>query len=136
MGLGSTISPRKSPTRHKWTLIHVRLFMVTVLVKGGASLIRFNQGRRRRAFPYRAYVIVSGDHAVVLWVYRKVRNGVPWHLRGVDAFTVRDGKVPWFEPIPVLASAALNACGTFYGIVTRWFFCVIRSATAMRHGRG
>jgi ketosteroid isomerase-like protein len=38
-------------------------------------------------------VIVSGTRAVVPWVYRKMRNGQPWHLRGVDIFTVRDGKV-------------------------------------------
>ena len=38
-------------------------------------------------------MIVSGDRAVVRWVYRKIRNGQPWHLRGVDVFTVRDGKV-------------------------------------------
>jgi ketosteroid isomerase-like protein len=38
-------------------------------------------------------VIVCGDRAVVRWVYRKLRNGQPWHLRGVDVFTVRDGKV-------------------------------------------
>lgn len=38
-------------------------------------------------------VIISGDRAVVRWIYRKVRNGRPWHLRGVDVFTVRDGKV-------------------------------------------
>lgn len=38
-------------------------------------------------------VIVSGNRAVVPWVYRKMRNGQPWHLRGVDIFTVRDGKV-------------------------------------------
>jgi ketosteroid isomerase-like protein len=38
-------------------------------------------------------IIVSGNRAVVRWVYRKVRNGQPWHLRGVDVFTVRDGKV-------------------------------------------
>lgn len=38
-------------------------------------------------------VIISGDRAVVLWVYRKQRNGQPWHIRGVDVFTVRDGKV-------------------------------------------
>ena len=38
-------------------------------------------------------VIVSGDRAVVRWVYRKLRNGQPWHLRGVDVFTVRDGRV-------------------------------------------
>ncbi len=38
-------------------------------------------------------VIISGNRATVLWVYRKMRNGQPWHLRGVDVFTVRDGKV-------------------------------------------
>jgi ketosteroid isomerase-like protein len=38
-------------------------------------------------------VIVSGDRAVVRWVYRKLRNGQPWHVRGVDVFMVRDGKV-------------------------------------------
>lgn len=38
-------------------------------------------------------VIISGDRAVVRWVYRKLRNGQPWHLHGVDVFTVRDGKV-------------------------------------------
>jgi ketosteroid isomerase-like protein len=38
-------------------------------------------------------MIISGDRAVVRWVYRKLRNGEPWHLRGVDVFTVRDGKV-------------------------------------------
>jgi len=38
-------------------------------------------------------MIVTDDRAVVRWVYRKSRNGQPWHLRGVDVFTVRDGKV-------------------------------------------
>ena len=38
-------------------------------------------------------VIVSGSQSVVQWVYRKKRDGQPWHLRGVDIFTVRDGKV-------------------------------------------
>src|SRR6476660_362316 len=38
-------------------------------------------------------IIVTGDRAVVRWVYRKQRNGQPWHLRGVDVFRVRDGKV-------------------------------------------
>jgi ketosteroid isomerase-like protein len=38
-------------------------------------------------------MIVSGDRAIVRWVYRKLRNGQPWRLRGVDVFTVRDGKV-------------------------------------------
>jgi steroid delta-isomerase-like uncharacterized protein len=38
-------------------------------------------------------VIVSDDRAVVRWIYRKQRNGQAWHIRGVDVFTVRDGKV-------------------------------------------
>lgn len=38
-------------------------------------------------------MFVCGDRAVVCWVYRKMRNGQPWHLRGVDVFTVREGKV-------------------------------------------
>jgi ketosteroid isomerase-like protein len=38
-------------------------------------------------------VIVCGDRAVVCWVYRKLRKGQPWHLRGVDVFTIRNGKV-------------------------------------------
>jgi ketosteroid isomerase-like protein len=38
-------------------------------------------------------IIVADDRAVVRWVYRKIRNGQPWHLRGVDIFTVRDGRV-------------------------------------------
>ena len=38
-------------------------------------------------------IIVAEDRAIVRWVYRKTRNGQPWHLRGVDIFTVRDGKV-------------------------------------------
>jgi ketosteroid isomerase-like protein len=38
-------------------------------------------------------MIVCGDRAIVLWVYRKMRGGQPWHLRGVDVFTVRDGKI-------------------------------------------
>jgi ketosteroid isomerase-like protein len=38
-------------------------------------------------------VIASGDRAVIRWIYRKLRNGQPWHLRGVNIFTVRDGKI-------------------------------------------
>jgi ketosteroid isomerase-like protein len=38
-------------------------------------------------------MIVCGDRAVVCWIYRKLRNGQPWHLRGVDVFTIRDEKV-------------------------------------------
>ena len=38
-------------------------------------------------------VIVAGDRCTVRWIYRKMRDGKPWHLRGIDVFTVRDGKV-------------------------------------------
>lgn len=38
-------------------------------------------------------MIVAGDRCVVRWVYRKMKDGKPWHLRGVDVFRVRDGKV-------------------------------------------
>lgn len=38
-------------------------------------------------------IIASADRAVVRWVYHKIRNGQPWHLRGVDIFTVGEGKV-------------------------------------------
>ena len=38
-------------------------------------------------------VLVCGDRCVVSWIYRKPRDGRPWHLRGVDIFTVRDGKI-------------------------------------------
>ena len=38
-------------------------------------------------------IIVSGNRATVLWTYHKMRDGQPWHIRGVDVFTVRDGKV-------------------------------------------
>jgi len=37
--------------------------------------------------------IVSGDRCTVRWIYRKTRDGKPWHLRGIDVFTVRDGKI-------------------------------------------
>ncbi len=37
--------------------------------------------------------IVMGDRCIVRWVYRKMKNGKPWHLRGVDVFKVREGKV-------------------------------------------
>ena len=38
-------------------------------------------------------IVVAGDRCTVRWVYRKMRDGKPWHLRGIDVFTVRDGKV-------------------------------------------
>lgn len=38
-------------------------------------------------------IFATGDRCVVRWVYRKTKEGQPWHLRGVDIFKVRDGKV-------------------------------------------
>lgn len=38
-------------------------------------------------------VFAADDRCVVRWVYRKTKEGKPWHLRGVDVFKVRDGKV-------------------------------------------
>jgi ketosteroid isomerase-like protein len=38
-------------------------------------------------------IFAAGDRCVVRWVYRWVRDGQPGHVRGVDLFRVRDGKV-------------------------------------------
>ena len=38
-------------------------------------------------------IVEAGDRVTVRWVYRKMRDGKPWHLRGIDLFTVRDGKI-------------------------------------------
>jgi ketosteroid isomerase-like protein len=65
-------------------------------VEGKAAVVEFWRGwfpRNPDAHFDAEEMIVSGNRATVLWVYRKVRNGQPWHLRGVDVFTVRDGKV-------------------------------------------
>lgn len=37
--------------------------------------------------------IAAGNKVTVRWIYRKLRDGKPWHLRGIDVFTVRDGKI-------------------------------------------
>src|ERR1700686_2142263 len=65
-------------------------------INGKAAVVEFWRGwfvRNPDARFEAEEVIVSGSRATVLWVYRKMRNGQPWHLRGVDVFTVRDGKV-------------------------------------------
>jgi len=65
-------------------------------IEGKAAVVEFWRGwfvRNPDARFEAEEVIVSGSRATVLWVYRKTRNGQPWHLRGVDVFTVRDGKV-------------------------------------------
>ena len=65
-------------------------------IEGKAAVAEFWRGwfgRNSDAKFEAEEMIVSGDRAVVRWVYRKMRNGQPWHIRGVDVFTVRDGKV-------------------------------------------
>ena len=65
-------------------------------IEGKAAVVEFWQGwfaRNPDARFEAEEVILSGSRAVVRWVYRKVRKGQPWHLCGVDIFTVRDGKV-------------------------------------------
>jgi ketosteroid isomerase-like protein len=65
-------------------------------IEGKAAVVEFWRGwfaRNADAQFDAEEMIVSGDRAVVRWIYRKMRNGQPWHIRGVDIFTVRDGKV-------------------------------------------
>jgi ketosteroid isomerase-like protein len=65
-------------------------------IEGKAAVVEFWRGwfaRNLDAHFEAEEMIVSGNRATVLWVYRKMRNGAAWHLRGVDVFTVRDGKV-------------------------------------------
>ena len=65
-------------------------------IEGKAAVVEFWRGwfaRNPDAKFEAEEIIVCGDRAVVRWVYQKMRNGRPWHLRGVDLFTVRDGKV-------------------------------------------
>jgi ketosteroid isomerase-like protein len=38
-------------------------------------------------------IFAAGDRCTVRWIYRKTKDGQPWHIRGVDVFRVRDGKV-------------------------------------------
>jgi len=38
-------------------------------------------------------IFATGDRCVVRWLYRWTRDGVAGQVRGVDVFTVRDGRV-------------------------------------------
>ena len=38
-------------------------------------------------------IFAAGDRCVVRWTYHWVKEGKPGHVRGVDIFRVRDGKV-------------------------------------------
>jgi ketosteroid isomerase-like protein len=65
-------------------------------IEGKAAVLAFwekwfanNAGARFEA----EELIVAGDRCTVRWIYRKTRDGKPWHLRGVDVFTVRNGRI-------------------------------------------
>jgi len=38
-------------------------------------------------------IFAAGDRCVVQWTYHWVKEGKPGHVRGVDIFRVRDGKL-------------------------------------------
>ena len=38
-------------------------------------------------------VFAAGDRAVGVWTYHWVKDGQPGHVRGVDVFRLRDGKI-------------------------------------------
>jgi len=38
-------------------------------------------------------IFALDDRCVVRWIYRKTKEGQQWHLRGMDIFKVRNGKV-------------------------------------------
>ncbi|MBI2427211.1 MAG: nuclear transport factor 2 family protein [Ignavibacteriales bacterium] len=38
-------------------------------------------------------IFADENRCVVRWIYRKTKDGKPWHLRGIDMFRVRDGKI-------------------------------------------
>ena len=65
-------------------------------IQGKAAVVEFWRGwfaHNSEAHFDTEEILVAGNRAIVLWVYRKMRNGQPWRLRGVDVFTVRDEKV-------------------------------------------
>jgi ketosteroid isomerase-like protein len=65
-------------------------------IEGKAAVVEFWRGwfaRNPDARFEAEEILVCGKRAVVRWVYRKTRNGQPWHLRGVDIFTLRDGRI-------------------------------------------
>jgi ketosteroid isomerase-like protein len=65
-------------------------------IEGKAAVLDFWRGwfaKNAEAAFEAEDIIVCDNRAVVRWIYRKVRNGQPWHLRGVDVFTVRGGRV-------------------------------------------
>lgn len=63
----------------------------------GAEAVRAYWGKFFAANPDALFeteeIFANADRCVVRWIYRKQKDGKPWHLRGVDIFKVRNGKV-------------------------------------------
>ena len=64
----------------------------------GQAAVRAFWERFFRSSPHATFaaedVFAAGDRCVVRWVYRwRGEDGAPGHVRGVDVFRVRDGKV-------------------------------------------
>ena len=52
-----------------------------------------NYGVSRNARFETEKLFAAADRCVVRWTYHWVKHGAPGHVRGVDLFRVRDGKV-------------------------------------------
>lgn len=66
------------------------------LLKGQAPVRAFWTGFFTRSPQVRFETeaeFAAGDHAAVRWIYHWVREGTPGHVRGVDLFLVRDGRI-------------------------------------------
>ena len=63
----------------------------------GAAAVRAVWERLFAVSPHARFeftdMFAAGDRAVVLWTYYWVKDNRPGHVRGVDIFRVRDGKV-------------------------------------------
>jgi ketosteroid isomerase-like protein len=63
----------------------------------GANAVRAFWEKFFAAYPDALFeteeIFATGDRCVVRWIYRTTKEGKPWHLRGVDIFKVRNGKV-------------------------------------------
>jgi ketosteroid isomerase-like protein len=65
-------------------------------IVGQARVREFWQGFFQRSPQARfetEEIFSVADRCVVRWVYHWVRDGTPGHVRGVDVFRVRDGRV-------------------------------------------
>jgi ketosteroid isomerase-like protein len=65
-------------------------------LQGQAAVRAFWEGMFRRS-PHARFeteeIVGLGERCVVRWVYHWIREGQPGHVRGIDLFHVRDGKV-------------------------------------------